>query len=268
MSAGARQQAASAAALTVPPHDGGRADAHDVEDPRLAAFHPVRVRKAADEVIAVIADAIRGGLYKRGEYLPRQSDLAERLQVSRAVVREGVEVLRRAGVVSVKRGNTGGVIVASTANLHHVLASIGGETHASIRAALEARRPIETTAAIIVAQNADADALQRLTELVEALEGAVDDEEFLRVDRAFHYALGDVCGSPLLARFLSTTIDQVIRATADMPVGRADRREALRNQRATLQAIVSGNAARVRRAMDAHLAMLEEAYLGERLRLT
>jgi DNA-binding FadR family transcriptional regulator len=237
------------------------------EDPRLGAFHPVRVRKAADEVIAVIVDAIRGGLYKRGEYLPRQGDLAERLQVSRAVVREAVEVLRRAGVVLVKRGNTGGVIVASTANLQHVLSSIGGETHASIRAALEARRPIETSAAILVAQQADPEALRRLASLVEALQAASVDEEFLRVDRMFHYALGDLCGSPLLGGFLRSTIDQIIRATADMPVGRVDRRQALRNQRRTLDAIAGGEIGRVRRAMDAHLAMLEEAYLGERLHL-
>ncbi len=246
--------------------DGTAATMRD-GDPRLGAFHPVRVRKAADEVIAVIVDAIRGGLYKRGDYLPRQSDLAERLQVSRAVVREAVEVLRRAGVVSVKRGNTGGVIVASTANLHHVLASIGGETHASIRAALEARRPVETSAAVLVAQHADPEALQRLTELVNALGDATDDEEFLRIDRMFHYALGDLCGSPLLGSFLRSAIDQIIHATADMPVGRADRRQALRNQRRTLDAIASGDHTRIRRAMDDHLAMLEEGYLGERLRL-
>ena len=236
-------------------------------DPKLSAFHPVRVRKAADEVIAVIVDAIRGGLYKPGDYLPRQGDLAGRLQVSRAVVREAVEVLRRAGVVSVKRGNTGGVIVQSDANLHRVLASIGGETHASIRAALEARRPLETSAAVLVAERAEPEALRRLAALVEALENAGDDEEFLRVDRMFHYALGDSCGSPLLGGFLRSTIDQIIHATADMPVGRAERRQALRNQRLTLQAIASGSVNRVRRAMDDHLAMLEEGYLGERLRL-
>jgi DNA-binding FadR family transcriptional regulator len=235
-------------------------------DPRLQLFHPVRVRKAADEVIAIIADAIRGGLYGPGDYLPRQADLAEQLEVSRMVVREAVEVLRRAGVVSVKRGNTGGVVVESTRGLPGVLFSIGGETHASIRAALEARRPLETTIAILVAERHDPVALARLDSLVQALEATVDPEEFLRVDTMFHYALGDLSESPLLGSFLRATLDQVVRETADFPVGRADREQALKNQRRTLNAIEIGKPAAVRRAMDDHLAMLEEAYLGERLR--
>jgi GntR family transcriptional repressor for pyruvate dehydrogenase complex len=235
-------------------------------DLRLQAFRPVTVRKAADEVIAVIADAIRGGLYGPGDYLPRQADLAEQLEVSRMVVREAVEVLRRAGVVSVKRGNTGGVVVESTNGLPRVLASIGGETHASIRAALEARRPIETTVAVLVAERHDATALARLERLVDALETTRDAAEFLRVDTMFHYALGDFAESPLLGSFLRASLDQVVRATADFPVGRADQEQALKNQRRTLEAIKTGRPAGVRRAMDAHLAMLEEAYLGERLR--
>ena len=236
-------------------------------DPRLDSFHPVRVRKAADEVIAVLADAIRGGLYNPGELLPRQADLATRLKVSKSVVRDAVEVLRRAEIVSVKRGNTGGVIVESTANLHQVLSAIGGETHASIRAALEARRPIETAAAVLVSQRADADGIRRLQSMVEALEATSDPEEFLRVDRMFHYAVGDLCDSPMLRSFLRIALDQIVGSTADFPVGRADRRQALDNQHRTLEAIETGDSARVRRAMDAHLAMLEEAFLGERLRL-
>lgn len=250
---------------TAPSRPAGPEASSTVADARLQAFHPVRVRKAADEVIAVIADAIRGGLYGPGDYLPRQADLAEQLQVSRTVVRDAVEALRRAGVVSVKRGNTGGVVVKSTQALPRVLASIGGETHASIRAALEARRPVETTVAVLVAQRRDDAALAQLEGLVDALEEATDPHEFLRVDTMFHYALGDLAESPMLGSFLRMTLDQVVRATADFPVGRADEAQARKNQRRTFEAIATGDPAAVRRAMDAHLAMLEEAYLGERL---
>ena len=103
---------------------------------------------------------------------------------------------------------------------------------------------------------------------MEALEQTTDSEEFLRVDRMFHYAIGDLCDSPMLRSFLRASLDQIVGSTADLPVGRADRRQALHNQRRTLDAIESRDPARVRRAMDAHLAMLEEAYLGERLRIS
>ena len=65
----------------------------EVDDVRIGAFRPIRQRRAADEVIAVVADAIRSGLYRPGDFLPRQADLAERLQVSRSVVVRNCTVL-------------------------------------------------------------------------------------------------------------------------------------------------------------------------------
>jgi DNA-binding FadR family transcriptional regulator len=234
-------------------------------DARLSAFHPIRVRTAADEVIAVLADAIRGGLYSPGDSLPRQADLAERLEVSKAVLRDALEVLRRAGIVSVRRGNAGGVRVISTDNLYAVIASIGGEVHANLRTALEARRPVETQAAVFVARLANPDVLSRLKELVDAQEAETDPEEFLRLDQTFHYSLAQHCGNALLGSFVRTVLDHIIATTAEFPVGRARRDDAIANQRGTLEAIISGDADSVRRAMDVHLVMLEEAYIGERL---
>jgi GntR family transcriptional repressor for pyruvate dehydrogenase complex len=245
--------------------DASASNVDGAEDSRLGAFHPIRVRSAADEVIAVLADAIRGGLYNPGDSLPRQADLAGRLEVSRAVLRDALEVLRRAGVVAVKRGNTGGVRVVSTDNLSSVIASVGGEVHANLRAALEARRPVETQAAVLVARRAEPDVLTRLSDLVDAQEAEKDPEEFLRLDQTFHYALAQHCGNVLLGSFVRTALDHVVSTTAEFPVGRARREDAIANQRRTLEAIVSADVEAVRAAMDAHLVMLEEAYIGERL---
>lgn len=235
------------------------------DDRRLGAFRPIRVRTAVDEVIAVLADAVRGGLYVPGEQLPRQADLAERLGVSRTVLRDAIEVLRRAGVVSVHRGNSGGVRVVSTEGIYRVIAALGGEVHATIKVALEARRPVETQAAVLIALRGDPEVLDRLRVLVERQEVETNPEEFLRLDRTFHYALAQHCGNPLLGSFVRSGLDHVVAATAEFPVGRAARGDALANQRRTYEAIASGERQAVLAAMDAHLVMLEEAYLGERL---
>lgn len=234
-------------------------------DPRLHSFRTIRVRTAVDEVIAVLADAVRGGLYAPGEQLPRQADLAERLGVSRTVLRDAIEVLRRHGIVTVRRGNTGGVRIMSADNIFKVIASLGGEMHANIRVALEARRPVETQAAVLIAVEGDPEVIQRLGALVETQEAETDPEEFLRLDRTFHDGLAQHCPNPLLGSFVRSAIDHVVAATAEFPVGRAARDDAIANQRRTFDAIASGDRRAVRAAMDAHLIMLEEAYLGERL---
>src|SRR5687767_14011293 len=73
-------------------------------DRGLTAFSPITLRKASDEVLAVLVDAIRGGLYEIGDALPPERDLAERLNVSRKVLRDAIDELRQAGIVTVRRG--------------------------------------------------------------------------------------------------------------------------------------------------------------------
>jgi GntR family transcriptional repressor for pyruvate dehydrogenase complex len=238
-----------------------------VVDRNLAAFKPIRQRTAADEVVAVLVDAIRGGLYRPGDLLPRERDLAERLEVSRTVVREAIGVLRGAGVVTTRRGRSGGVVVVSLANLSQVVAQLGGEMHSTLQAVLEARRPLEHAAALLASQRATADDIARLHGLVDQLESLTDSpDEFLAVDVHFHIAISEVSRSPLLQTLVRSVMEQHLMALLDhFPVGRVDLGDALVNQRATLDAIESRDPRRVTAAIDEHLATLEEQFLGHRL---
>src|SRR5579859_450210 len=113
--------------------DASHAGVDRVDDRGLSAFRPLLMRTAADEVIAVLANAIGGGLYGEGDLLPRERDLAERLGVSRTVVREALAVLRRAGVVTVRRGVAGGTMVASLAALPQVLSNLHGPSSSTLQ---------------------------------------------------------------------------------------------------------------------------------------
>ncbi|HEX6023097.1 MAG TPA: FCD domain-containing protein [Solirubrobacter sp.] len=236
------------------------------DDRHLEAFQPIRQRTAADEVVGVLVNAIRGGLYGPGDLLPRERDLAERLRVSRTVVREATRVLSRAGVVDVRRGRAGGVVVASLANLSSVVAQIRGETQETLQSIFEARRSLETTIALLAAQRATNAQLERLERLVDELDSLLDQpEEFLARDVQFHIALGESTSNPLLARLLRTVMDELLHTLAHFPVGRADLQHAISVQRATLAAIQRGSREDIVREIDDHLAMLEEPFIGRRL---
>lgn len=235
-------------------------------DRHLASFQPIRQRTAADEVVAVLVDAIRGGLYRPGDLLPRERDLAERLEVSRTVVREAISVLRRAEIVSVRRGRHGGVVVGSFANLPLVVAQIRGETQETLQSLFEARRALETTTALFAAKRATSEELERLAGLVDDLDGLLDqpDEFFVR-DVQFHIAVGECSGNPLLGRLTRTVWEELQDTLSRFPVGRADLLHATTVQRRTLAAIREGVAEDIIREVDDHLAMLEDRYLGRRL---
>ncbi len=239
--------------------------AHD-DDRGLGAFHPVRVRTAGDEVLAVLADAIRGGLYQPGDLLPRERDLAEQLSVSRTVVREAIAVLRDAGIVSVRRGNSGGIVVASPANLPQVLGRITGETRVELLSLLEMRRALELPAALATARRAGEAGLARLQELVDALGQYVGQhKEFYEADVRFHLALGELSGNPLLATAMRETFNRLAVVREPFPHAHVDFDAALRNQPEYLAAIVSGDPEAIATAVDHHLAAFEVVFLGEPL---
>lgn len=235
-------------------------------DTRIDAFRPIEQRRVADDVIAVIADAIRSGLYKQGEFLPHQAELAERLRVSRTVVREAMETLRRGGVVDVRRGNRGGNIVANPRRLSSVLSSLGGTTHTSILTALEYRRALEMAAAPVGAARATDEDFEDLDRLVEMLEPLLHEpDEFVRTDIQFHLRLTQLTGNHFFHAGLIAANEQLIATLDLLPIGRLDRQFSLAIQRETVEVLKARNRATIQEVMDRHLAGLEETFLGTKL---
>ena len=232
----------------------------------LDVFRPIRLRKAADVVIAVLADAIRAGLFEPGDQLPSERSLAGQLQVSRNVVREAVDVLRRAGILSVKRGASGGITVVSTGGLREVIASLRGGMHDLMQWALEARRALELPAFLLAATratDADLDALEPLVEGLEAL--GETPEEFYVLDQKFHREVVRLSGNPLLAEFYRRTLEQLAEIRREFPALQVGFEQALGNQRTLYRALRSRDAASIRVALDEHLRATELIYLGEPL---
>ncbi|ADB50731.1 FadR/GntR family transcriptional regulator [Conexibacter woesei] len=233
------------------------------EDRSVAAFPPLRLRTAADEVLAVVVDAIRGGLYAPGDMLPRERDLAERLGVSRTVVREAYAVLRRAAIVDVRRGQSGGTQLVSLTNIPSVLASVVGETRYELRSVLEVRRAVEPAAALIVARRADEAFFARLDGLVDQLGGALDDGEvFYALDVQFHLLIAAATGNEMLAGVVRDVYRRLAVLREQFPYAHVDLDVAARNQGALLDALRSRDEARVTAELDRHLAAYEERMLG------
>ena len=176
-------------------------------------------------------------------------------------------MLRRAGVVTVRRGPAGGAMVTSIANLPQVLESLHGETTLSLRSLLEVRRPLELTAALLAAERADDEDLRRLRELVDELDGLMDQPaDFLAQDVRFHHLVAEVSGNPVLSDFVHWILDRMLLVLSDFPVGRADLPRALENQRRTLEAIERREPELVMSAVDQHMGTIEELFLGRKLR--
>lgn len=236
------------------------------DDRRLGAFRPIKLQKAADAVIAVIADAIRAGLYEPGDLLPAERNLAAQLQVSRTVVREALDVLRREGIVSVKRGAAGGATVESRQRLHEVVARLRGKTHDLMQWSLEARRALELPAFLLAASRASDDDLESLAPLVSGLaELAEDHEAFYRLDQKFHREVVRLSGNPLLVEHYHATLAQLAEIRKEFPVLQVLYDQAYENQQVLYGALRTRDPERIRPALDEHLSATEVVYLGRPL---
>jgi GntR family transcriptional repressor for pyruvate dehydrogenase complex len=232
----------------------------------LDAFRPVRLRKASDEVLAVLVDALRGGLYEIGEPFPPERDFALRLGISRKVLRDAIDVLRREGVVTVRRGSGGGIFVASLENLGKISTQIQGETRENLRSVLGVRRVLECYGASLAAERATVRDIAHLGRLVDMLPG-VDDrpKEFWEVDMRFHLGVAEASRNPVVPEFLSEILRRLEAIRQQFPYAYVEHGEAIANQRETLAAIASGKPSKAAKAMDKHLASLELVLVGTTL---
>ena len=77
----------------------------------VSLLHPVRSGNAFEETVERLLQTIRLGVVPPGGRLPAERELATRLGVSRATLREALGELHEAGWVEVRRGRAGGTFV-------------------------------------------------------------------------------------------------------------------------------------------------------------
>ena len=133
-------------------------------------FTPVRQSRASGEIVSQIERAVFAGDLRAGDRLQSERELAEQFGVSRITVRDALRVLEARGLIRVKVGAMGGAFVAD-ANTDRVAESISTMIRLkrmTISELAEARTVVEAATASLAAQRADAAALSRLQQNVDA----------------------------------------------------------------------------------------------------
>lgn len=223
------------------------------------AFSRISGGRAFEEVIDQITYAIRAGHYRLGDRLPRIEDLSQSLGVSKPTIVEALKMLTKAGVLSTKRGATGGITVLS-ADIPATLLGLSRDRRETLSDLLEARRAVEMSLALLAGERATEEDFQVLEEAVRLLKRSVDDDEGSAVytDQLFHYAMGRAARSQVLATYQHDVMEQFAIYFHDHPEMLEDRRSGIRSHERTLEALRSRDPARIRAVMEEHLATMEE----------
>jgi len=140
-----------------------------------------------------LRQAIQDGVYAHGEKLPAERQLAEAFGTSRTTVRMALDHLEQERLVARR--------VGSGTFVNHRPQGAPGDIaeQTSPLELIEVRLALEPHMTRLAVLNATARDIDRLTEVMERLDGAsTDTESFTQWDEAFHLAIAECTRNPLL----------------------------------------------------------------------
>ncbi|SFF52453.1 transcriptional regulator, GntR family [Duganella sp. CF458] len=220
--------------------------------------NPAAEQRLYRVVAAKIQDLIREEHIKPGTRLPAERDLAAKLSVSRASLREALIALELSGIVEVRGGS--GVYVSEKASSPSDVAE-GGPGPFEV---LAARRLIESEVAAIAAKMATDSAIDAILRAAAEMEQHHSDRATNeQADRNFHLAIARATGNTALVGVVETLWNQ--RGTMWHKLKEHFQTEELRqntldDHRNIVAAIAAHDAAGARQAMRAHLERVTKTF--------
>ena len=220
-----------------------------------AVLRPVRGHHAFEACVEQLATLIRLGVYPRGSTLPPERELATRLAVSRATLREAMAALREAGLVQTTRGRGGGTVVTMRASAPQTRAASRRTTakRSDWSDALDFRRIVEPGAAALAAQ-ADLGETQqkRLNSAHDSVSRARGPAMHRQADSRFHLTIAALTESPRIIESVTAVQSTLHEMLSAIPVLDASIAHSNTQHARIVSAILAGRADRAHRVMEEH----------------
>ena len=169
----------------------------------MSALTPVKSTRVYAQIVEQIVDLIKSGEFPIGQQLPTERELAKRLGVGRASVREALSALQILGLVETKHGQ-GTFVCANGASPDLQADASAVLSEESPFTILQARLTIEPSIAGMAARRRSEAALRRLEAILDRVKADLCDVYvFSEGDRDFHLAVAEACGNSVLSATMS-----------------------------------------------------------------
>jgi GntR family transcriptional repressor for pyruvate dehydrogenase complex len=218
-----------------------------------------------EEAIDKIQELIISGSWGPGDRLPKESELAAQLGLSRNSLREAVRALSQLRVLEVRQGDGTYVtslepelLLESTSFVSHLLV---GESALEL---FEVRRLLEGAAAALASARIDAAGREALGAKLQKMVESETVEGLVEADVEFHAVIARATGNTFLTSLLASLSSRTIRAR--MWRGREvdNALDVTRDEhRRIYEAVVGGDPELARAAAVAHIASGERWLRGQ-----
>lgn len=169
---------------------------------------PIRTKKIYEEIIEQIRQLVVKGDLKPGDRLPSERDLAVRLNVSRASVREALSALEMMGLLEIRSGE--GTFIKKI-NVDSVVTPLSwalSMERDTVLELLEARKMLEGQTAYLAASRANEENIRELEGALRAMDEDIRNGQLgEEADMRFHYAIARASQNSILIRLMNTISD-------------------------------------------------------------
>lgn len=197
-----------------------------------------------DKFVNEITRGVISGKYPVGQRLPPERELAERMKVSRTVVRSGLAELVANGVLR-QTGRQGCVVVDYRTDgrlpiVNAILTSGGEMSQQILDGYLGARILIESETARLAAQNRTNDDLYRMFTIIREGYDIAEEDIMARAKQEFqfHKQIAIACGNVFYPVFINSMEETALRLLEEMYCPVMKKREALKLQEQLYEAIM------------------------------
>jgi len=154
------------------------------------AFKRIEKKHLSADVCEQIKANIKNGLWKEGDKIPSENELVKELGVSRVSIRSAIDQLRGNGIIETFQGK--GSFVAKNA-IRILSDSFYGRISISENDYLDMvafRSALELASIDLIAQRAEKEDLDKISEAYARMERSVDDyRKYTLADYMFHYQI-------------------------------------------------------------------------------
>jgi GntR family transcriptional regulator, transcriptional repressor for pyruvate dehydrogenase complex len=235
-----------------------------------SSFEPVATRRTFEEAVDQIAEKVKSGDLHVGDRLASERELAAQMRISRPTLREAVKVLAEAGVLEVRRGQSGGIFVVSELVPRELLRHRSEMRVGEVAGVLEARRLLEPRVAQLAAVHAGEDDFAAMLDTIErqrelaGLDDFLEHEDlFLQLDLKFHLAMARATRNSTVVSLMRSLFNR-LEIARDMAVHAPLVPDwVIDIHERTLAAIRGHDFALIDEVMDEHLAQLEQIWERE-----
>ena len=220
-------------------------------------YKMIKTSRLYEQIVQQIEESILDGLFKPGDQLPPERELAEQFGVSRTAVREALKTLREKGLVEAYTGRGTFVTDGTSQAVRQSFDLMAKGQADGLFYLAEVREILEPEIAALAAKRIEEQHLLTMREAIATMDRSLrDPEAYIEADLDFHLSLAEAVANPLILSVIDSVVGLLREQRLQVFNVEGGPERGQFHHKRILAAVEAHDPEKARAAMRAHLAQI------------